>query len=111
MERIRICAVYPYTFKKEKLMQLGLLQSLLLGVLGGLVRALVGILKYMERNRKEKSIRLWYVVFSLLVSAIVGGLAGILVEGDWRLAIAAGYAGTDFIEGLYKIKMKQGFET
>lgn len=41
---------------------------------------------------------------------MVGGLAGALANSDWRLAIIAGYASTDFLEGLYKIKKKQGFE-
>jgi len=85
--------------------------SILMGLLGGIVRSLVGILKYFERNKGTGTIRVWYVVFSLLVSAIVGALAGALVDGDWRFAIAAGYAGTDFIEGMYKIKLRQGLET
>jgi len=46
----------------------------------------------------------------LFVATVVGGLAGALANGDWRLAVIAGYAGTDFLEGLYKIRKKQGFE-
>jgi len=87
-----------------------ILSSILFGVLGGLVRALVGIAKYFEKNQQNQKIRFWYLAFSLFVAAIVGGLAGALANGDWRLAIIAGYAGTDFLEGLYKIKKKQGFE-
>lgn len=87
-----------------------MLSSILFGILGGFVRALVGIAKYFEKNRAEQKIRLWYLFFSLFVAAIVGGLAGALAGGDWRLAVIAGYAGTDFLEGLYKIKKKQGFE-
>lgn len=81
-----------------------------MGLLGGIVRSLVGILKYFERNKETGTIRVWYVVFSLIVAAIVGGLAGVLADSDWRFAIVAGYAGTDFIEGLYKIRMRQGLE-
>ena len=80
------------------------------GVLGGVIRALVGISKYYEKNKKEKRIRFGYLSFSLLVSALVGGVAGALVGFDWRFAIVAGYAGADFLEGLYKIRMRQGFE-
>ncbi len=91
-------------------MELILLHSILFGILGGFVRALVGIAKYFEKNKTEKKIRPWYLIFTLLVSAVVGGLAGALAGGDWRLAIIVGYAGTDFLEGLYKIRKRQGFE-
>lgn len=87
-----------------------LLSSILFGILGGLVRALVGIVKYFEKNKREQKIRFWYLAFSLFVAALVGGVAGAIAGGDWRLAIIAGYAGTDFLEGIYKIRKKQGFE-
>jgi uncharacterized membrane protein len=84
---------------------------ILVGAAGGTVRALVGILKYMERNRKREKLRIGYLLFSVFVSAAIGGFAGALSEGNWKIAGLAGYAGTDFIESLYKIKMKQGLET
>lgn len=87
-----------------------LLSSILFGILGGLVRALVGIVKYFEKNKKEQKVSFWYLAFSLFVAALVGGVAGAIAGGDWRLAIIAGYAGTDFLEGIYKIRKKQGFE-
>jgi uncharacterized membrane protein len=84
---------------------------ILVGAAGGTVRALVGILKYMERNREREKLRIGYLLFSVFVSAAIGGFAGALSEGNWKIAGLAGYAGTDFIESLYKIKMKQGLET
>jgi len=87
-----------------------ILSSILLGILGGFVRALVGIAKYFEKNKKDGKLRFGYFAFTLFVAAMVGGLAGALANHDWRLAVIAGYAGTDFLEGLYKIKKKQGFE-
>ncbi len=83
---------------------------ILFGILGGVVRALVGISKYYEKNQKEKKVRTWYLLFSLVVAALVGGIAGALAGIDWRFAVVAGYAGADFLEGLYKIRAKQGFE-
>ena len=81
----------------------GIVENVLLsigfGVAGGLVRALVGIVKYFEKNRAEQKLRLGYFAFSLLVAAIVGGIIGVIAGGDWRL-----------LEGLYKIRMRQGFE-
>ena len=87
-----------------------ILSSILLGVLGGFVRALVGITKYFEKNKKDGKLHFGYFAFTLFVAAMVGGLAGALANHDWRLSVIAGYAGTDFLEGLYKIKKKQGFE-
>ena len=87
-----------------------LVSSILFGILGGLVRALVGIVKYFEKNKQNQKIRFWYLTSSLFVAALVGGIAGAIANDDWRLAIIAGYAGTDFLEGLYKIRQKQGFE-
>lgn len=80
----------------------------LVGAAGGVVRALVGILKYMEQNKEAQKFRVGYLLFSVLVSAIIGGFAGALSEGNWKLAGFAGYAGADFIESLYKIKTRQG---
>lgn len=87
-----------------------LILPIFFGALGGFVRALVGIAKYFEKNKKDKKIRFWYLLYTILLAALVGGIAGIFANGDWKLAIIVGYAGTDFLEGLYKIKKRQGFE-
>ena len=87
-------------------MESTILQAIILGILGGLTRALVGLVKYFEKNKQNQKVRFWYLTFSLLVAALVGGVAGVLSGNDWRLAIIAGYAGTDFLESIYKIKKK-----
>ncbi len=91
-------------------MELSLVTSMLYGILGGLVRAAVGLVKYFEQNQKGQKVRLWYLLATLLVSAVVGALAGALAGGSWQLAVVAGYAGTDFLEGLYKIRWPQGWK-
>ena len=41
---------------------------------------------------------------------VVGVIAASLwPEGDFRIALLAGYAGSDFLEGLFKSKFKQKF--
>lgn len=87
---------------------LPLLPQILFGVLGGLVRGVVGITKYMEQNRKSGTIDLRYLLFSLAVAGFVGGIAGVLAGSDHSFAFIAGYAGTDFLENLYKIRRAQG---
>lgn len=34
--------------------------------------------------------------------AVVGIMSGIIANNDWRISLLAGYAGTDFLENLYK---------
>lgn len=91
-------------------MDQSLLLPVIFGALGGFVRALVGIAKYFEKNKKDQKFRLSYVLYTIFIAALVGGIAGIFANGDWKLALIVGYAGTDFLEGLYKIKKAQGFE-
>ena len=38
---------------------------------------------------------------------MLGLIAGLYIQNDPRFAVLAGYAGTDFVEGLYKVKFKQ----
>ena len=70
------------------------------GVVGGLVRGLVGVYKHVVRD-KEK-FELFKLLFSLLLAVVVGGVAGVLTEGDWRVALLAGFAGSDLLESLSK---------
>ena len=86
------------------------LSSILFGILVGLIRGLVGLMKFFEKNKKLGKFKLRYLIFSLLVAGLIGGVGGALISSDWRLALVIGYAGTDFLESLYKIKQKQGFE-
>ncbi len=78
------------------------------GFLGGLIRGLVGITKYMRGTpTKKRNIRLEYIVLTLLSAGGMGLLAGVFIAEDVKFALLAGYAGSDFIEGLFKIKMKR----
>lgn len=82
---------------------LPLLFVILPGMVGGLVRGLVGMAKHVYMKKEE--FRFSKLLFSLLVATVVGGVASVLTEGDWRLALIAGYAGSDFLESLYKSKL------
>jgi len=78
------------------------------GFLGGIIRGLIGIAKEMRTSpTKKKKIRRDYIIVSLLASGGIGLLVGIFIADDVRFALLAGYAGTDFIESLFKIKMRQ----
>jgi len=45
----------------------------------------------------------------MLVSGIVGVVSGLIADGDWRISMLAGYAGTDFLESLYRLRFPQMF--
>ena len=86
-----------------------ILPVLLGGLFGGLLRGLLGVAKSLI-TKKPESINYPYFFLSLAVSMIVGVIAASLwPEGDFRIAFLAGYAGADFLEGLFKLKFKQKF--
>lgn len=81
---------------------------LLTGLVGGLVRGLVGIIKQTS-NPDEFKIHWKYFGLTMLVSGVVGVVSGIIADGDWRISLLAGYAGTDFLESLYRLRFPQMF--
>jgi len=46
----------------------------------------------------------------MFVSALVGLISGIIADGDWRISLLAGYAGTDFLESLYRLRFTEFFK-
>lgn len=80
----------------------------LLGGLGGLTRGFVGLLKAMSLRRR---IIPSYFAITIFVAWIIGIFTGILFYNiDLRLAMLAGYAGTDILEAIYKLfKVKKAY--
>jgi len=79
---------------------------ILAGAFGGALRGVMGIAKNAV-NKKDLQINWNWFFLSLVVSAVVGILAATFFGEDLRLAVLAGYAGSDFIEGLIKLKIKE----
>jgi uncharacterized membrane protein YfcA len=75
----------------------------LAGFLGGVIRGLVGFVKN-KTIEKADHFKPSYFVVTILIAGIVGAAAGALADTEWQVSFLAGYAGTDFIENLYKIK-------
>jgi hypothetical protein len=78
------------------------------GFTGGIIRGLVGFVKN-KTLEKANHFKSQYFLITILISGIVGGAAGALADTEWQVSFLAGYAGTDFIENLYKIKLGQRF--
>lgn len=78
------------------------------GFLGGLIRGLMGISKEIRSSpTRKKKLRPEYLLVTLLASGGLGLLVGVFIAEDIRFALLAGYAGSDFLESIYKIKMKK----
>jgi len=82
----------------------------LAGGLGGLVRGLVGITKSQTFDPKNFKFQWQYFGATLLISMIVGQFAGVVFNGDWRASLLAGYAGSDFLESMYKLSLAKFFK-
>ena len=76
-----------------------ILAAAIFGLLGGLTRGVVGLLKALSLRRRI----LWmYWIITALIACIIGLFTGIIFSYDYRLSLLAGYAGTDILEGIYK---------
>ena len=79
------------------------------GLVGGALRGVVGIAKTLV-TKKESSINYGWFFVSVAVAMGIGIIAATFMEGDFRVALLAGYAGTDLLESLLKLKFKEKFE-
>ena len=92
-------------YNKLKIMERYLIY-ILAGFLGGIIRGLVGFVKN-KTIEKADHFKPQYFLITILISGVVGAAAGALADTEWQVSFLAGYAGTDFIESLYKIKLGQ----
>jgi len=76
-----------------------LVQFVAVGVLGGLVRALYGLLKAID---KGIVVHKGYFIVTLIISGLIGGMLGMVFDMDFRVAALAGYVGTDVLENIFK---------
>ncbi len=82
---------------------------LLAGALGGILRGILGIAKSLVTKKNVEINWLWFTV-SVIIAAILGMITASFFLDDTRLALIGGYAGSDFLEGLMKIVLKDKFE-
>jgi len=71
----------------------------LIGALGGLLRAAVGVRKAFLQKRKFV---LKYFLVTVIGAGIIGAILGSIIGINKAVALFAGYAGTDLLEGLAK---------
>jgi fluoride ion exporter CrcB/FEX len=78
------------------------LMLIIFGLFGGIIRSVVGLFKHKVFTGKERfnSKKFW---FTIILSGMIGAFCALLTISDYRIALLAGYAGTDLIQGLYKM--------
>ncbi len=85
---------------------MSLLTMAIIGGLGGALRALVGLGKAIKRG---EPLRGSHFIITLAISVLIGFVVGYIFTTDVRLALLAGYAGTDLLEGLTKTITKKPY--
>jgi hypothetical protein len=75
-----------------------ILIAALFGIFGGLIRALITILK----TKQIGKVNLSGVTLYLIVVLAVGAFSGIILSFGKILSFLGGYAGLDLMEGYYK---------
>ena len=79
------------------------------GLVGGALRGVMGVAKTLV-TKKESSINYGWFFVSLAVAMAIGIIAATFMGGGFEVALLAGYAGSDLLEGLFKLKFKEKFE-
>lgn len=77
-----------------------MLAGIIIGGLGGLLRAIVGLGKSLAAKRK---IRWSYFFITVIMAVVIGTILGALTSVSRPIAFLAGYSGTDILESLGKI--------
>ena len=77
-----------------------LLAGAMIGGLGGLLRAVIGLGKSLAAKRK---IRWPYFLVTVVIAIIIGLILGALTSVSRPIAFLAGYGGTDVLEGIGKV--------
>ena len=81
---------------------------LVAGAVGGILRGVLGIAKDLV-TKKELTINwVWFGV-TVAIAAVLGMITASFFADDLRVAILGGYSGSDFVEGLMKLKLNELF--
>jgi fluoride ion exporter CrcB/FEX len=80
------------------------------GIVGGALRGVMGIAKTLVTKKEDKINYGWFFV-SIAVAMAIGVIAATFMGGGFEVALLAGYAGSDVLEGLFKLKFKEKFES
>lgn len=83
-----------------------LIIAALFGLVGGLIRAVFGIIKHYKLNKKVK-FKIVYLIITLIISALIGAITSASLTTNHLINLVVGYAGIDFLESVMKITLKK----
>ena len=83
-----------------------LLTAALFGLLGGLIRAVVGLLKH-HRTKNKTKFKPYYLITTLVIAGAIGTVTSLALTSNHLINLIAGYAGIDLLEGMLKIIRKK----
>ena len=76
------------------------------GLIGGLIRAVVGLLKKYRIDNKV-NFKFFYLIITLVLSALIGMFISLAFSSNYIINLLVGYAGIDFLDNLVKIIKKK----
>jgi len=79
------------------------------GLLGGDLRGIMGIAKSLILKKEEQINYGWFFV-SVAIAMAIGVIAASFMGGEFEVALLSGYAGSDLLESLVKLKFKEKFD-
>ena len=80
------------------------------GLIGGALRGVMGIAKTLILKKDEQINYGWFFV-SVCIAVAIGIIAASFMGGGFEVALLSGYAGSDLLESLVKLKFKEKFES
>ncbi len=83
-----------------------LFYSALFGLIGGIARALLGLLKHYRISKKTK-FKINYLAITIVVSGFIGMFVSLTVTSSYTLSLVSGYVGIDVVDNLIKIYRKK----
>ncbi|MBI2148692.1 hypothetical protein HYU23_03350 [Candidatus Woesearchaeota archaeon] len=83
-----------------------IITAAIFGLLGGTIRALVGLLKQ-KRVSKTKRFKISYLIITIILSGLIGAITSTSLTTNNIMNLVIGYAGIDLLENLLKIITKK----
>ncbi len=83
-----------------------LIVAAVFGLLGGLLRSIVGLAKHFRAKKKTK-FKVKYFIITLILAGFIGMLLSAAFAANYLIYLVVGYAGIDLLENLVKITKRK----
>ncbi len=83
-----------------------IIAAAIFGLIGGIARAFVGLLKHYRINKKTK-FKPSYLIITIIGAGIIGIFTSLVITANYTISLISGYVGIDIIENLVKIYKKK----